>query len=526
MKAQAINIDFTIALALFLFTAAGTIAAVQAQRGDADTAGRSLQVADRIQTEVSTQVYRRELLLSSPTHISNYPVDKNLEFATASDPAGISFGAPARVNISTGKFVSVPALQNNSLTLSYLSADTSGTNPGSDNDITVQDNSYLNNSEIRLSLADPGLEAMIDRDLGRDLVRERGNISLPGTDLSTQQYQLSASSLSGALKVYNGSPEFIVEDGPVKFRLENLSTVFVLNGNRTLEVDAGFDRTFSTRALVITESPSSAESGGLVLAGDLSVTVTNVTSGVDVDASFTDRLRVRLVDGLSEGFRRSVAERGHAKFGPATSLSAGRDPYLADLSSLSDSALRTRLDIGQDLDYNISLGSFESVTSPSWEGINRGTAVENGDLVLNSTQQDSNYTEQYPVDFGASGTNASVRDVTVSVEDIPDGVNLQLQLRTPYKIYSGRNLDLSEGTQTFSLRTRNLASFEIRFVSSRAGGDGNWTVNSYEVAYSNALERGATLPPRGDVDAETQVLPFVDASGSVSPSVLEVRTWN
>jgi len=146
--------------------------------------------------------------------------------------------------------------------------------------------------------------------------------------------------------------------------------------------------------------------------------------------------------------------------------------------------------------------------------------------VLNSTQQDSNYTEQYPVDFGASGTNASVRDVTVSVEDIPDGVNLQLQLRTPYKIYSGRNLDLSEGTQTFSLRTRNLASFEIRFVSSRAGGDGNWTVNSYEVAYSNALERGATLPPRGDVDAETQVLPFVDASGSVSPSVLEVRTWN
>lgn len=519
MKAQAINIDFTIALALFLFTAASTIAAVQAQRGDANTPGRSSDIADRLEAEVATQVYHRDLVMYSPVEVANYPVDKNLTFTEAAEPGSTSFEAAARVNITTERFVSVPDLRNASPTLSYMSAAAETVGVGRGNDITVQDGSYLNNSKIRLSLANPGLEALIDRDIGRDLVRERGNVSIPGNDLSTQENKLSASALSGNLKLYNGSPEFLVRESPAKFRLKNLSTAYVLRGNRTLSVDAGFDRTFSTQAIALTESTSSPDSGGLVFAGNLSVNVTNVTSGVNVELSFTDRLRVRLVNGLSEGFTRSLAARGHAKFGPAERVSAAWAGKIADLNSLDDDELRSRLDISSDLAYNISLGNLKSAGAPPWNGTFDGTNNESGDLVLDTAEDSASYNQTYSVE------NAAVTRAVVSGVERPEGVLLEYQIDTPSGV-SARSVE--NGTQVFRFDTGLVESFEARFESSRTSpdADGNWTVDSYTLYYGNAIDKGATLPPRGDVDTETQVLPFVDVNGSISSSVLEVRTWN
>lgn len=517
MKGQAINLDFTIALALFLFTAAGTIAAVQAQRGDATTPGRSSQVADRLVSQISTQGYQRDLVMSSPVSVQDYPIDRELEFAPAAEPGSGSFQRPASVNISTGSFVSVPDLGNRSLRLSYLSVNPGLSSRRLEDDLTARDDAYLNNSDIRLSLADPGLEALVDRDLNRDLVRERGNVSIPGSDLSTSEDALSASSLSGNLKMYNGSPEFVVEQGPVAFRLKNLSTVYVLDGNRTLSVGPGFDRGFSTPALALTESPSSSESGGLVFAGDLSIQVRNTTSGVDVEVSFGDRLRVRPVENLSEGFRRSLAERGHAKFGPPESFQAAWSHMVADLASLDDAGMRERLGIGNDLNYNISLGEPTSVGGPPWTGNFDGTDVESGDLVLDSAAGSALYNETYTTG------GAPVSRVTVSGVERPEDVLLELRVETPRGTYSR---SVSNGTQSFALNTGVVDSFELRLRSRRAGGDGNWTVDSYSVFYGSAFEKGATLPPRGDVDTETQVLPRIGPNGTFSPSVLEVRTWD
>lgn len=524
MRGQAINIDSTIALALFLFTAVGTIAAVQAQRGDAASVGRSSQVADRIEPEISVQVFDRDLLMSSPTAIADYPVDRELEFVDAAEPGSASFEKPADVNISTGQFVSILELRNRSLRLSYASLDPGleGAKPA--NDLTASDDDYLNNSELRLSLGTPGLEGLIDRGLGRELVRERGNVSLPGNDFSTQEVGLSASSLSGDLTVYNGSPEFAVSDGPAVFRLKNLSTVYVLDENKTLPIDSGFDKTFSTRALAVTENPDSAENGGIVLAGNLSARVENVSLGVDVSVSFRDRLRVRVVDGLSEGYRRSKAERGHAKFGPVDRLQAAWGPKIVELGSLDDEALRTRLGIGPSLDYNISLGDLNSVTAPPWKPEGKpvdfnGTDVNtDGDLVLNTTADLASYNQSYSVD------DVAVTRAIVSGVDRPEDVFVDFQIDTPRNSNSFR---LSNGTQVFRFDTSLTDSFEVKFQSQRtAGGDGNWTVDSYKVFYGNALEKGATLPPRADVDTETRVLPFADANITVSPSVLEVRTWS
>ena len=519
MKAQAINIDFTIALALFLFTAAGTIAAVQAQRGDANTPGRSSDIADRLEAETTTQAFHRDLVMYSPVEVPNYPIDKDLAFTEAAEPGSTSFTTAAIANTTTGRFVSVPNLRNASLTLSYLSAAAKTGGVSGSNDITVQDGSYLNNSKTRLSLANPGLEALIDRDIGRDLIRERGNVSLPGNDLSTQENELSASTLSGNLSIYNGSPEFIVRESPAKFRLKNLSTVYVLKDNKTLTVDAGFDRTFSTQALAVTENPSSPESGGLAFAGNLSANVTNVTSGVDVELSFTDRLRARPVDGLSEGFKRSLAARGHAKFAPVERTGATWGAKIADLNSLDDDELRSRLAIGSDLAYNISMGSPESVGAPPWNGSFDGTNNESGDLVLDTAEDSASYNQTYKVG------NAAVTRAVVSGVDRPEDVLLEFQIDTPNGV-SARTVE--NGTQVFRFDTGLVESFEARFELSRTSpdADGNWTVDSYQVSYGNALDRGATLPPRGDVDTETQVLPFVDVNGSISSSVLEVRTWN
>jgi hypothetical protein len=371
MKAQTINIDFTIALALFLFTAAGAIAAVQAQRGDANTPGRSSDIADRLEAEIATQVFHRDLVMYSPVEVPNYPVDTEQRFVDAAEPGSLSFGEPAETNASTGEFVSVLDLRNRSLRMSYLSDSRATDDSTPPNDLSAQDQTafqdgflsnselnlsldlsaqdqtafqdgFLSNSELNLSLGGPGLEALTDRGIGRDLVRERGNVSIPGDDLSTQENELSASTLSGNLSIYNGSPEFIVRESPAKFRLKNLSTVYVLKDNRTLTVDAGFDRTFSTQALAVTESPSSPDSGGLAFAGNLSANVTNVTSGVDVELSFTDRLRARPVDGLSEGFTRSLAARGHAKFAPVERTGAAWGAKIADLNLAWEPRVRGR----------------------------------------------------------------------------------------------------------------------------------------------------------------------------------------
>jgi len=523
MKAQAINIDFTIALALFLFTAAGTIAAVQAQRGDANTPGRSSDIADRLEAEITTQVFHRDLVMYSPVEVPNYPVDTEQRFVDAAEPGSLSFEEPAETNASTGEFVSVPDLRNRSLRMSYLSDSRATDDSTPPNDLSAQDQTafqdgFLSNSELNLSLGGPGLEALTDRGIGRDLVRERGNVSIPGDDLSTQENELSASTLSGNLSIYNGSPEFIVRESPAKFRLKNLSTVYVLKDNRTLTVDAGFDRTFSTQALAVTESPSSPDSGGLAFAGNLSANVTNVTSGVDVELSFTDRLRARPVDGLSEGFKRSLAARGHAKFAPVERTGAAWGAKIADLNSLDDDELRSRLAIGSDLAYNISLGSPESVGAPPWNGSFDGTNNESGDLVLDTAEDSASYNQTYNVE------SAAVTRAVVSGVDRPEDVLLEFQIDTPNGV-SARTVE--NGTQVFRFDTGLVESFEARFESSRTNqADGNWTVDSYQVSYGNALDRGATLPPRGDVDTETQVLPFVDVNGSISSSVLEVRTWN
>jgi hypothetical protein len=523
MKAQAINIDFTIALALFLFTAAGSIAAVQAQRGDANTPGRSSQIADRIETEASTTAFQRKLVMSSPTEIPSYPVDMDLEFAEAAEPGSASFEGPADVNISTGNFVSVPDMRNRSLRLSYLALNSADSTSQHNNDIVARDGTNLRNSEIRLPLGGPGLDGLVDRDLGRDLVRSQGNVSLQGNDFSTREQELSASSLSGNLKIYNGSPEFVVAEGPARFYLKDLPKLYVLKGNETFDLGPGFDREFSTRALAVTESPSSSRTGGLVLGGNLSVNVTTVASGVDLEVSFEDRLRVRMVDGLSEGFRRALVEKGHAKFGPVERFAAAHENKISELASLDDDAFRSRLAIGSDLGYNVSLGSLKSVGEPVWrgdfDGTNRTSDGPEADLVLNTTDDQASYTRSYTID------SAAVTRAVVSGVDRPEGVLLTFGIDTPSTSEDVKTVE--NGSQVFRFDTGSVNSFDASFESSRdQGSEGNWTVGSYQVFYGNALERGATLPPRGDIDTETQVLPSADTDGSITTSVLEVRTWN
>jgi hypothetical protein len=413
----------------------------------------------------------------------------------------------------------VPDLANRSLRLVYPSA--GGVASAAPDDLVArgeaaQQEGYLNNSELGLELGDPGLEALVDRQLGRNLVRQGANVSLPGSDLSVRRNRLSASSLSGDLRIYNGSPELLVQEGPAAFHLEDLPSVYVLKGNRTLSVDSGFDRTFSTRALAVTENPSSPGSGGLVFAGDLSADVKDAGPGVDVDVSFSDRLRVRVVDGLPEAFRRSLAEKGHARFGPPGSFRGARVAEISELASLNPAEFRDRLGIGRDLSYNISLGDMESVSEPEWNGSFDGTAARDGDLVLDTAADSASYTQSYSVD------SAAVTKVTVSGVQLPEGVLLELGLETRDRDFTRT---VSNGTQVFRFDTGPAESFEISLESSRTGGDGNWTVGSYEALYGNALRRGANLPPRQDVDVETEVLPLLQPNGTVSASVLRVRTW-
>nr|EGQ40188.1 MAG: hypothetical protein J07AB56_09160 [Candidatus Nanosalinarum sp. J07AB56] len=150
--------------------------------------------------------------------------------------------------------------------------------------------------------------------------------------------------------------------------------------------------------------------------------------------------------------------------------------------------------------------------------------MDDGDLILNSTQENSRYIEQHTPDIGPTNRDGSVRQITVSVKDLPDGIDLDLQLDTPSNFYG--DFDLSEGEQSFGFRTDLVDSFKVRFVSSREGNpDGNWTIDSYEVVTRNTIDRGSILPPKGKVDARTQPLLFLKPNGTLTTSVAEVRTW-
>jgi hypothetical protein len=508
LKGLVVDIDFTIGLTLFLFTAAGVLAVVQSQRPGPEL-GRSAQVADEIAGETSVTVFDRNLHMNSPSSVPRYPVDRRLAFEQTAFPESAFFESPAAVTPATGRLVSVPDFRNQSLRLRYYSANLS--DPNYTNELDGRDGAYINNSRVRLEFGASGLDSLAYKRVSRNLLRSDAQI--PGSDFSVDEKQLSASTLSGDLKLYNGSPEFIVEDGPVDIPLKDLPTLYIQENNRTISLGSGFSDTFETDVLAVAENDSSSQSGGLVFAGDLSAEVRDTSSGVNVNLSFPDRLRVRVVDGLDQAYRRSRAEQGYLVFGPADTFRALSGNRTLGLRSESSQVFRRRLGIG-DANYNISLGRRGSVSEPSWTGNFNDTAVEASNLTLSTTDGDGSYNKSYSLD--------SPKKVVISNVDVPEGVDLEFELS------AGGNTStrsLSNGTQVFNVGSGPADSFEVEFSSRNEPRQGNWTIDAYTVFHGDYLNRGATLPPGSGVDTERRSVPFVDRNMSVYPANLEVRTW-
>lgn len=508
MKGLVVDIDFTIALTLFLFTAAGVLAVVQSQRPEPEL-GRSSLVADQVMDEASITVFNRNLHMRSPSSVSRYPVDRRLTFGQNSFPGSTSFESPAAVTPDTGRLVSIPDLKNQSLRLRYYSANLSG--PNHTNDLDGEDGAYMDNSRIRLGFGASGLDSLTYKEASRNLLRS--DASLPGSDFSVDEKQLSASALSGDLKIYNGSPEFILEEGPVRVPLEDLPTLYVRENNRTISLSPGFSDTFETRALAVTENDSSSQNGGLLFAGDLSAEVTDTSSGVDVEISFPDRLRLRAVDGLDQAYRRSQAERGYSVFGPVDTFRALSGNRTLDLRSEDGEGFRRRLEIG-NANYNISFGRRQTVSEPPWTGKFNDTDTEESNLALSTTDGSGSYNKTYSL--------SSPKRVIVSGVNVPEGVDLEFNLSAGGDSFTR---SLSNGTQVLNVGSGPTDSFEVEFSSRNDPQQGNWTVGSYAVFHGDYLNRGATLPPGFGVDTERRLIPFVDRNTSLHPTTLEVRTW-
>lgn len=359
MKGQAINIDWTVGLAVFLTAIVGGVIILSNNSPASVRAEEASQKAYLTQEALREETFREgrksPLVVDTPLNVSaRIPVDTSYIFPEDAYAGSGAIDIPADINISNKSVITTISLENTSFSdnshhLSYFFSNTS--NLSYDNNIDT--GSWINNSMVNVKPGGPGLESL--RISGNEVLNSSAELN--SNDFSTEEKELHASTLDSELKVYNNSQELILEDASdVTFNLTNMTTLYWYRDNSTQTLaGTGTFKSGDTKGFAV------ASNHGITFIGDMTATVSKPdreTVKAEID---TSRLRIFLHDtGHGKGRKRiRVYDRGDIFFGTAKKIEGASQDKIDELENLGETGFENRLEL-EDVGYNITFGSLEN----------------------------------------------------------------------------------------------------------------------------------------------------------------------
>lgn len=350
-KGQLINIDWTIALSLFLVSSLSAVLFL----GNINTGpnqinslqSKALEIQSNLEEETSINAVKLPLISQGPTKSFNIPIDRQYNFPSDAHHNSGSGEIPAELDIEENNVIAVTDSGNTSKSLVFFKEEVDEQNYN--NNIQTNGN-WINNSKISLRLGGSGINSLkvnnkevlnTDADLGS------GSNTINESDIY-------AETLSGNLKLFDNSSEIIIDNRSqnLTFNLQNFDTAYWNENDSEIELTGT-----GVKAEGNTKGFSIASSYGLTFLGNMETKISKPSESTvkaEIDA---EKIRIRLHDsGIETGKDRiEFFDKGYIVLGAGQKFSAPYSSKIKQLNSETDRYFESALDT-EEFGYNIGLG--------------------------------------------------------------------------------------------------------------------------------------------------------------------------
>lgn len=351
MKGQAVNIDWTVGLSIFLVTSLSAVFLVTTPETVTDTRMDNAlnQVSDSIKQETFIEGRTTNLSVRTPVELDrNIPVDHSYSYRGFNSSG--TMNTVSNLDFEEGGVKALVRAENTSYSMTYTDGELD--EPTYSTDLSTGSN-QISNSKISLETGSPGLTSLqVD---GNELLNNDADLGY--SDYTVNQKNISASSFNRNLTVFSNSSEIIIEDlESATFNLENLSTLYWYSDDSTTSLEGEVSKSGDTKGLTV------ASDYGLTFLGDLNAQVNKQAGSDTVEVQVTaERLRLMLHNSdYTEGRKRTqIYDRGEIFFSAPEKIEGATEQKINQLSDLEQQEFEQRLGL-ETVGYNISYGKTES----------------------------------------------------------------------------------------------------------------------------------------------------------------------
>jgi hypothetical protein len=346
MKGQAINIDWTIGLSLFLFTSLSAIFVTGfTDFGNAESLENiASETHEELENNAAASSVRNNLTAQTPEEINRIPVDRKFYTEGIVDWTADN---PIYINSSENRFVSVID-SNETFKITYFTENTTFKEYYSDIETS---NNWLNNSEIKMKVESSGIDQIRYSDK-----KFFDSISLTGnTDTRTED--IFAESFSGNLTLYNNSNEIIIREEKLSLTAGDYSEIYWHpEGEETL--NDGYSEEKETQGFSIANS-----SQGITFTGDMDARVEKTGSNTQIEIN-SSKLRIRVhEEGTGYGEKRvKNYANGEIFLGLEQNIELLSRNRIDELENMTEEEFQEEIGL-EDIGYDIEITGDENYLS-------------------------------------------------------------------------------------------------------------------------------------------------------------------
>lgn len=347
MKGQAINIDWTVGLSIFLVTSLSSVFLITTPNSLVDIRMENAlyEVSRSLEQETFIEGRTTNLSVRTPIELDrNIPVDRSYSYRVFNSSG--TMNTVSNLDFEEDGVKAVVRAKNTSYSMTYTDGELD--EPTYSTDLST-DSNQISNSKISLETGSPGLTSLQVN--GNELLNN--NADLGYSDYTVNQEEISASSFNRNLTVFSNSSEIIIEDvESATFNLENLSTLYWYSDDSTTSLEGEVSKSGDTKGLTI------ASDYGITFLGDLNAQVNKQAGSDTVEVQVTaERLRLMLHNSdYTEGKNRiEMYNQSEIYFGASQSIEGSTEKKIQELVELNQKQFEERLGLGK-LGYNITYG--------------------------------------------------------------------------------------------------------------------------------------------------------------------------
>lgn len=351
MKGQAVNIDWTIGLSVFLVTLlTGTTILLQFDPGPDESVGLQQQtsiVHQNLEENTSVETRIAPLYINSESDIGIIPFEHKYTFSNNYFPNSQYIEAPSQTEPETEKIFAAVNTSVNQYNLTYFQSD----NKNLTYENSIQTGQEIDNNIIQVEPESPGLQSLRIND--QEVLQDEAEID--ANSFSIDEEEVYASSLDGDLRVYDQSPELIIgKDSEMVFRVRDFDDLYWGATETRYDLDGeGEIQSGDTPGLTVSSD------FGATFVGDMYAEVSRNDGEVEIRVNPEQKLRLNLHEENWEfGEERiSFHQEDPVFFGVEEELYIPTLERIRKLENVSESAFESELGL-VDWGYRVRVGDI------------------------------------------------------------------------------------------------------------------------------------------------------------------------